>query len=298
MNIKMLRTVSLVAQRGSFAAAARSLNVDPSSVSRTVAQVEAELGLRLFQRSTRVLRTTEEGAVYIAEIEPLLVEFERAEDVARNVAMGPTGNLKMTTSVSFAQVCVVPHIAEFLDRYPNVSLELIPTDSNVDMIADNIDLAVRLAPAPTGDVISTRLRTTKYIVCATSDYLDRNPPISKPKDLADHDCLRFALPDYRRAWLFRDNDGTITEVPISGRVVISNALALKSAALEGMGPVLMPDWLIQDELAEGALIDLFPAYECAATEFDAGAWAIYPSRSYLPQKVRVMIDFMREKLSR
>lgn len=292
-----LKTVTLVAQHGSFAAAARVLGVDPSSVSRTVANVEHDLGFRLFQRSTRTLSTTESGASYIAHIVPLLEEFDRAHDVANQIVGVPTGTLKLTTSVSFAHVCVVPFLKEFTAKYPEIALEILPTDANIDLIANDIDLAIRLAPAPSGNLISTKLVSTSYSVCAAPDYLSSGRAINRPEDVQEHECLCFALPDYRTKWRFRRGKGPVVEVPISGKIVISNALSLRRAALDGLGLALLPDWLIEDDLKAGRLVNPLPEYQCTATEFDTAAWALYPSRSFLPTKVRVMIDFLRKKLS-
>lgn len=296
MDLAALRTVTLVARHGSFAAAARVLDVDPSSISRQIKTTETDLGLRLFQRSTRVLRVTEEGADFIARITPLLEEFDHAHDAARRAGKDPTGTLKMTAPVSFADRCILPHLRAFLELYPDVSVELVPSDTNVDLVAENIDLAIRLAPAPKGDLISTKLITTRYMVCAAPDFLIQNPTITTPQDLQRLDCLRFNLPDYRTRWRFRRSDDPVFEVPVTGRLVISSALSLRRAVLDGLGPALLPDWLVGQDVAEGYLINLFPDHDCTATEFDTGAWALYPSRAYLPQKVRVMIDFLRQRL--
>lgn len=293
----MLRTVVLVAQQGSFAAAARVLNLDPSSVSRVIANAEAALGLRLFQRTTRSLRITEEGEIYLRRIVPLLEEFDHAREEASQAVGQPTGTLKMTASVAFAHECIVPHLGAFHDQYPDVAVELIPADANVDILANGIDLAIRLASAPKGDLISTRLRRTRYLVCAAPDYLARKGPIAHPQDLSDHACLRFALPEFRSRWRFRQGDAPVFDVAVSGWAVIANALALRQAAIDGLGPVLLADWLVRNDLAQGRLVELFPDFDCTATDFDTGAWALYPSRSYLPRKVRVMIDFLRGRLA-
>lgn len=296
MDTEALKVVSLVARQGSFAAAARVLSVDPSSVSRTVAAVEADLGLRLFQRSTRSLSVTEEGAAYLARLVPLLEELDLAQDQAREVSRRPAGTLRLTTSVAFAHRCVVPHLARFAEQFPDISLELLPSDATLDLAANSVDLAIRLAPEPTGDLISTKLMDTRYHVVASPDYLGRHARISEPADLRDHHCLRFALPEFRTRWRFRQADKTQIEVPVSGKLIIANALSLRRAALDGLGPVLLANWLVKDDIADGALVDLFPDHDCTATEFDTAAWALYPSRSYLPQKVRVTIDFLREAL--
>lgn len=296
MDIESLKLVSLVARQGSFAAASRVQSVDPSSVSRTVAAVEAELGLRLFQRSTRSLSVTEEGEAYLARLVPLLEELDQAQDEAREVSRRPAGKLRMTTSVAFAHKCVVPHLADFIVRYPDVSLEILPSDANLDLAANSIDLAIRLAPEPAGDLISTKLMDTSYRVVASLEYLEGSAPLSVPTDLQNHNCLRFALPEFRTRWRFRSAGQNPIEVPVSGNVIIANALSLRRAALDGLGPALLADWLIKDDIAAGVLVDVFQDIECTATEFDTAAWVLYPSRSYLPRKVRVTIDFLRDAL--
>lgn len=296
MDTELLKMVALVAQHGSFAAAARVIGVDPSSVSRTVSGVEAALGLRLFQRTTRSLTITEEGEAYLRRVTPLLEELDAAREVATKALRTPSGTLKMTASVAFAHECIVPHLRAFHARFPEVSVELIPTDANLDIAANSIDLAIRLAAEPAGDLISTRLLQTRYVVCASPDYLAGRPQIRAPEDLADHECLRFALPEFRTRWRFRRRGREPFEVPVTGRTIIANALSLRRAALEGLGPVLLADWLVGNDIATGRLVDLFPDHDCTATEFDTGAWALYPSRSFLPRKVRVMIDFLREVL--
>lgn len=297
MDIAALRIVALVAQQGSFAAAARVLSVDPSSVSRTVAAVEAELGLRMFQRSTRSLSVTEEGETYLARLGPLLEELDHAQDEAREVSRRPAGTLRLTASVAFAHTCVVPHLADFIARYPDISLEILPSDGTLDLAANSIDLAIRLAPEPTGDLISTKLMDTRYRVVASPGYLASNARLSVPTDLPNHTCLRFALPEYRTRWRFRTAGEDPIEVPVSGTVIIANALSLRRAALDGLGPVLLADWLVRDDIADGTLVDVFPDHDCTATEFKTAAWALYPSRSYLPRKVRVAIEFLRQALN-
>lgn len=296
METETIRTVALVARHGSFAAAARVLNIDPSTVSRLVSQAETALGLRLFQRSTRHLSITEEGALYLHRVEPLLDELDQAREDAAGSGAVANGTLRMTASVAFAHECIVPHLRRFREAYPDVAIELIPTDANLDIRAEGIDLAVRLAAAPGGDLISTRLITTRYRVCAAPAYLAQHPPPATPADLSAHDCLRFALPEYRTRWVFRRGADAPFEVPISGRIIIASALSLRAAALDSLGPALLADWLVGEDIASGRLVDMFPDYGCTATDFDTGAWALYPSRSFLPGKVRAMIDFLRVTL--
>jgi len=296
MDLAALRMIAFVARHGSFAAAARVLNLDPSSVSRIVANAEASLGLRIFQRTTRTLRITEEGEIYLRRVVPLIEELDHAREEAGLARATPSGTLRVTASVAFAHECIVPHLGAFHDLYPGISLELLPTDAMLDILGNGIDLAIRLAPAPEGDLVSTRLVRTRYRVCAAPGYLSKHGPFVSPHDLSTLNCLRFALPEFRNRWLFRRDGDAGFEVAVSGWAVIANALSLRQAARDGLGPALLADWLIGDDLASGMLIDVFPDYDCTATEFDTAAWALYPSKSFLPMKVRVTIDYLRDQL--
>ncbi len=296
MDISALKVVLLVAQQPSIAAAARVLDIDASRVSRTVSQVEREIGFRLFQRSTRSLSITEDGALYLSRIAPLVEELDAARDAATMSHRSPAGTLRMTASVSLAQECLIPHLAAFGESYPDVVLELQATDVNLDLLSEGIDLAIRLTPKPVGDLIATRLMSTRYRVVAAPEYLSKAGVPSHPTELTQHNCLRFALPGFRGTWRFRDADMTEFDVHVGGKFLISNALVLREAARHAMGPCLLADWLVGRDLQEGRLVDVFPDFCCTSTVFETGAWALYPSRVYVPRKVRVMIEFLRSVL--
>jgi DNA-binding transcriptional LysR family regulator len=296
MDLAALSLFADIARRGSFAAVARERAIEPSTVSRSLAALEAELGFRLFQRSTRKVALTEAGSAYLRRIEDLLAGLDAAREEAHAVVAGPSGALRITASVAFGARMIVPLLAEFRGRYPGVRLELIFTDDNVDLVAERIDIAFRLAPSYRGDVVGVRVLETRYRVCATPRYLASVPPLNSPRDLAAHRCLLFALPQYRSRWLFRQRGGKVEEVPVDGDIVISNALALFTAMLQGLGPALLPDWLIHREFADRRVVDVFPTFEAAATDFSTAAWLLYPSRSQLPPKTRAAIDFFRARL--
>jgi DNA-binding transcriptional LysR family regulator len=216
MDSQVLRTFIAVARHGSFAAAARSVDTDPSLVSRAIAGLENELGVRLFQRTTRQMTLTEAGGLYLNRIEAVVAEIDHARDDALAVASCPRGTLRITASVAFGQTCLVPLIAEFRATFPEVNLELILSDDNMDLVASRIDLAIRLAPSIEGDVICTKLFDTRYRVCASPDYILKAPAIRKPQDLSAHDSVLFALPEFRSRWLFRRPDGKTAQVPVKG----------------------------------------------------------------------------------
>jgi DNA-binding transcriptional LysR family regulator len=297
MEISDLLMFAAVARRGSFASVAKDRNVDPSSVSRAIADLEAELGLRLFQRTTRSMTLTEAGDLYLARIEPLIEELTRARDAAAQVTGAPRGLLRLTASVTFGQVRIVPLLAEFRARYPELALECVFTDANVDLVADRIDLAIRLAPVIEGDLIAAKLMNTRYRIVASPAYLADHPRLARPSDLAAHRVLLFTIKAFRTRWLFRDAAGRDEAVSISGDITLAPAGSLLTAALEGLGPALLPNWLVDDAIASGALVHVLPDHAVTATTFDTAAWLVYPSRTYLPNKVRVMADFLREKLA-
>jgi DNA-binding transcriptional LysR family regulator len=295
MELETLKTALLVRDLGSFAAVARLLDLDASSISRVIAQLEQDVGFRLFQRSTRSLAPTGEGELYLNRISPLVEELEAAGEEARTNAVAPRGTLRMTASISFVQECLMPILPEFRGKYPEIDLEILASDANLDLRSDGIDLAVRFGSMPKGDWVVSKLMTTSYRVVASPEYLERHGPVSRPDDLSERECIRFAIPGFRTYWQFRkDSESEPFSVPVGGATVISNALSIRSAARLGMGVALLPIMLVQRDLAKGTLVDLFPDHACAAASFETAAWLLYPSRSYLPQKVRVMIDFLKK----
>jgi len=296
MNLFALRLFVAVAKLGSFAAAARKHELDPSSVSRTIAALEDDLRVRLFRRSTRKLALTEAGERYLFRVEPLLMELGSAEDEARSLSHRPSGTLRITASVAFGQVCLLPLLKTFREQYPAIKLDINLNDANIDLLTADVDLACRLTPGFDSDLVGVKLFDTQYYVCASPKYLDYAESINTPEDLAEHPCLVFGLPQYRSRWLFRDTRQKITEVKIRSDISISSALALRACAREAMGPVLLADWLVRQDLKEGLLVDLFPDYQVTATDYETAAWLLYPSRLYLPSKTRVMIDFLKSRL--
>ncbi len=299
MDIEALRIFVQVARRGSFAVVARDRGTDPSSVSRTVASLEDELQVRLLQRSTRRMTLTEAGAKYLARIEPLLEELDQARDEALATSAKPIGTIRMTASIGFGQKCIAPLLPKLRAAFPALGVDLLLTDANLDLVSEGIDLAIRLGPSQDSALIGVKLFDTMYRVCASPDYLKdcrrQNRPLKTPADLEFHNCILLNLPDYRSRWLFRDSIGTVSAIAIHGDVVISNPLVLLTCALDGMGPALLVDFLVDEALANGGLVDLFPDYAVTATNFETAAWLLYPSRTYLPTKVRIVIDFLRKE---
>ena len=296
MDTEALRVFVDVAHSGSFSAVARGRRVEPSSISRVIAAIEAELGERLFQRTTRKLTLTEAGTLYLARVAPIVAQLDEAAAEVRAIGRGPVGTLRLSVSVAYGLARIVPLLGQFQTRFPALTIELLMSDAQVDLVRDGIDLAIRLAPGVDANVVVTKLADTRYHVVASPDWLAAHP-LESPAALRDHPVLRFTLPGYRDRWLFRDARGDVATVSVHGPILMSNALGLRDAAIAGLGPALLADWTIARDLADGRLVDCFPGVRVTATDFDTSAWAIYPSRNFLPSKVRVTIDFLREMLA-
>lgn len=293
MKLSDLTLVRDIASQGGLSAVARQRGVDPSSISRLLSGIEAELGFRLFVRTTRSIELTEAGELYLSRVGPLSEEFERAWEEARAIHSEPRGTLRLSASVSFGQHVIVPRLAAFHAAYPEVRVEGVFSDANIDLVAERIDLAIRLAPAVEGDYVVSKLIDTRYRVVASPAYLRDAPPLEQPSDLWRHRAILFPFRDYRSRWLFRDAQGGISEQPVDGDFVLTPAGALRDAAVAGLGPALLPDWLVHRDVGTGALQICLGDWAVTATTFDTAAWLVYPSRSFVPAKVRAMIDFLR-----
>lgn len=294
MDIEALRIFIDVMHRGSFAAVARERSVAPSSISRAVAGLEDELGLRLLQRTTRRLAPTEAGRIYFEQIEPLVDELARAQQQAQDVGETPRGTLRLTAPLSFAQRTVLPLLPDLLERHPHLHVELVLTDAMVDLVAERIDVALRLGRLPDSDLVSRRVASFDFAVVASPRYLEHRGRPRRPTDLVRHECLLFLMGGLRSRWRFRRRE-ELVEVEVRGRCVLSNALALTRCATEGLGIALLPRWAVAQELAAGELVELLPGFEATSTDFDPAVWLLYPSRTYLPLKVRALLDFLEER---
>jgi DNA-binding transcriptional LysR family regulator len=296
MQLDAVKIFVDVMKLGSFAAAARQRDLDPSSVSRAVAGLEGELGFRLFQRTKRKLAPTEAGNLYFAQVRSLVEELERAGQEALDLTARPSGLLRVTACTSFGQRVLAPLLPKLFATYPALALDLVLVDHQVDLVSDQIDLAIRFGSAPGGDMTVTKLAQRSFKVCASPDYVQRHGPLNHPLELQQRDCVLFPLPGYRTQWLFRRGNEPSFPAPVKGRLLVSHGLTMTACAVASLGPALLPDWLCNEELETGTLVDLFPDYECAATEFETAAWLVHPSRSYVPTKVRAFIEFLETEV--
>lgn len=308
MDLHTLDLFAAVMRQGSYAAVARDRELAPSTVSRAITALERELDLRLFERSTRKLAPTEAALAYYARLQPLLDELTQAGSAVRDLHQQPQGTLRVTASVSFGRQLILPLLPELAEQYPALKLELLLSDATLNLLDERIDLAVRLGPLADSSLVAQRLMRTRYVVCASPDYLRRAGTPQSPADLARHECLRLPLRGFRECWRFRpwsaaslpstdtpDADAATLDIPVHGRLVITPAEALRDCALAGLGIALLADWLVADDLRCGRLHAVLGGWAATGTDFDTAAWLVSPSRHW-PLKVRVFADLLRLRI--
>ena len=293
MDTEALKTFAAVFRAGSLAAVARERGVDPSIVSRAIAGLEEELGIRLFVRSTRRLAPTDAGKLYFDRIEKILADLDAARAALTDLAETASGVVRLTTSIAFGKVFLLPLMEAFQKEHPKIVLDLVLDDNNIDLVSRQIDLAIRLGPPlAAGSLIVRRLLRTRYAVCASPSWVASHGAPAHPSDLAACDCILLNMPGFSTAWTFRKPGEEPLTVPVKGNLLVSHSFSVRQSAEAGLGPTLLADWINHDAFAQGTLVNLFPDYEVTATTFDTGAWLIYPEQDHLPLKTRGVIDFL------
>lgn len=297
MNINLLTIFVETIRKRSFARVARDRNVDPATISRAITALESELKMRLFHRNTRKVEPTEAALIYFERVEPLVEELRLAQLMAAEISEQPKGQLRILSPVSFAELNLTPLLPEFSRLYPDLTFDLLLTDADLDLVTNQIDVAIRIGPLIDSRLISHKLAEMRFHVCAAPVYLTQHQSPQTPDEVTQHKALVLGYRGFEpKRWRFRcKRTERIQQVEIREVLRSSNAMALKICALAGMGITLQAGWMVGRELRDGTLIDLFPDYEVTSAVNHSAAWLLYPSRHYLPRKVRVFIDFLKSK---
>lgn len=227
----------------------------------------------------------------------LAEELKAARQEVGDAMTNPSGLVRVTASSAFGEHWLIPRLRTFMDAYPDIAVEAVLTDAVVDIVPERIDLALRLAVRPEGDLMANKLMDTRYRMVASPDYLKREGPMDGPAGLRGRQCLLLTLPGYRSCWSFM-RDGLLEDVMVTGRLTTSSPAAIRRAALRGMGPALLADWMVGDDLQQGTLVDLLPTWDATAAAFETAAWIRFPSRNYLPRKVRALVDHLKQSVEK
>lgn len=277
-----------VVELGNFARAAERLDLSTSAVSRQVADLEARLQTRLLNRTTRKLSLTEGGHAFYERCVQVLVDLEEAEQAAAQTSLVPRGTIKLTCGQSFGLLYLAPAMAEFLERYPEVKFDVSLSDRVVDLVEEGFDLGVRIGALGPANLIARKLGETKLIACASRAYLEKHGTPRVPEDLGKHNCVTYAYVPDSNVWRFRDPEGVEQTVTVSGNLHANNGDLLTQAAVNGIGIVYEPDFIVGPALAARQVVRLLEGWEPAPL----GIYAVYASRKHLSAKVRAFVDFM------
>jgi len=280
---------------GSFAAAARHFNISPEMAGNHVRALEAHLGVRLLNRSTRRLHLTEAGSGYYARCKQILADIEEAEAEANLLQATPRGLLRITAPVTFGMLHLAPAASDYMMRYPEVTFDVAVSDRFVDLIDEGFDLAIRIGELQDSNLIVRRLASARLITCASPAYLRRAGTPQTPADLSRHACLIYTGKEHTlAAWRFEAPNGSVETVRVSGPLTANNAAFVHQMALAGHGVINGPSFSFNADIKEGRLIPLLTDWRSR----ELAIQAVHPHRSLLSAKVRSFVDFLAGRLSR
>lgn len=280
-----------VVEQGGFSAGARACRMTPSAVSKLVARMEARLGARLVNRSTRVFQLTPEGCAFYKRATRILADIEDAE---RSAGEGeqPMGRIRLNTSASYATHILASILPEFLDRYPGVTLDLVQTDMVVDLLTERTDVAVRAGPLKSSSLVARKLGDTAMVIVGTPAYLDRFGEPKTTDDLDRHNRLGFGYVRTVDGWPVK-KDGATVIVPAVGRVQASDGESLRRLALGGSGLARLAAFTVRDDIATGRLVPVLEQFNPGDRE---AFHAIHIGQGGpLPSRVRALLDFLAER---
>ncbi|WP_226469209.1 LysR family transcriptional regulator [Luteimonas panaciterrae] len=286
-----LEAFETILQQGSFTAAARQLGITTGAVTRRLRTLETRLGIQLLHRSTRRLSLTEPGRHYYAEIAPALAQIAAAAERARDLSAQPRGELRVSLPMNFGRLYVMPHLSDFLQRWPGIEVDARFDDRLVDLVGEGFDLAIRIGALTDSRLVARRLADTRRILVAAPDYLERRGTPKTPGDLVEHDCLHYTFFDATSTWTFHRGTEPI-RVPVHGRLKSNYGMPLVDAAVQGHGILQSATFAVAEELADGRLREVLPDWNLVPI----GIYAVYPGREYRPRKVDVFIDFLQETI--
>lgn len=280
-------------EAGSFAAAARRLGVTPSAVSRQVARLEEELGVPLLARTTRSLTLTHDGQAFHARCIRVIEELAEARDALARVRKKPAGVLRVDAPVALGRSVLAPRLADFLEHYPDVDVELTLRDRLVDPFVEGSDVLLRIGPLRDSSLIARRLGESRLVMCAAPSYLRKRGTPKVPADLVHHECLSYLRAEGRQTWLLRTSD-QLVEIEPKGSLQVNDADVLVMHALAARGLVVVFEFLVADAIARGDLAPVLESYESTPWPIHV----LYPKNRHLVPKVGVFLDFLAEVFAR
>lgn len=276
-----------IAELGSFSAVAQQLGVARSVVTRQIAALESHLGVKLMVRSTRRLALTSAGTAYLEKCRVILNLVESAETDVAEERLAPRGHIRISLPLTFGIKRLAPLLLEFSARYPEVSLDMDYSDRRVKLIEEGIDLSIRITRRLEPGDVARKIGSGQMRVVASPDYLARHGRPQHPAELIHHECLGYTAGGNMQQWQFMV-DGQLVSFPVRSRINANNGEVLTEAAAQGFGITLQPDFIVDDFIRAGRIASLLESFPVPGL----GIYAILPSNRHVPQRVRVLMDFL------
>ena len=286
-RLTAMQTFVRVAEAGSFTAVAEQMNVARSAITRQIAALEAHLGVKLIARSTRRLSLTSAGAAYIEQCRDILDRIDEAEGNLAGERQTLRGTIRASVPMSFGLLQLTPLI---LQAHPDIHIDLDLSDRRVNLIEEGMDVALRITEQLPETTVARHLTSCRLVVAASPDYLQRRGEPQHPDELPQHACLTYSLTS-RSNWIFII-DGVSHSVEVSGPITANNGNALQEAALQGMGIVYGPSFIVAEAIRQGKLVPILKAFQTPVLAM----FAVFPGTRFVPQRVRAFVDFLAARL--
>ncbi len=292
MNLNDIKVFIDVVEAGSFAGAGKTLAMPSTTVSRKVQMLESDLGVKLLHRSTRKLSLTEAGQQYFQLCQQHLVALEDANKQIKQTQLEPKGKIRITSPLEFAIQYVQPWIVEFLNRYPEISIELDTSDDYVNMVEDRIDVAFRSGTLKDSSLIARRIGPKKNVCCASPEFLEKIQKLKKPEDLQKVNCLVMGNSIAHTRWHFTKGEQSY-DVEVSGFYAANGARLIIDSALQGLGVAYVPVALVAPYLKNDQLVPVLTGYDTPTSD----VFVVYQAHRYMAKPIRIFIDFVIEKVT-
>lgn len=293
LDVGALAAFVAVIDTGSFSGAAERLGQTPSGVSRTIARLEKQLGMTLIHRTTRRLDLTEEGVWLLARARRILADLDETESLAAHARTQPAGLVRVNAATPALDHLVAPLLADFLDAYPQVQVELASGETVVDLIEEKADVAIRIGELPDSTLNARRLGESRIRVLASPGYLERHGTPGRVEELARHRLVGFVAPASLNTWPLHAGDGAEAGLRIAPHVTATSGETIRHLALRGAGIVSLSDFLTRADVAAGRLV---PLLEDAALPWSQSVWAVFYKQGALAPRVKALVDFLAERL--
>lgn len=288
-KLTALQVFRKVIELGTFKAAAEELNLSQAAISKNINELEESLGTPLINRTTRNMNVTESGHAYYCQICSILDELEAVDQSIMASAFTPKGRLRISAPMSYGLININSMICDFKHKYPDISIEVILSDMYMDLIDKGIDVAIRGGGVLNDSTMRSKpILSVKRVLCASPVYIKKMNELNHPNDLREHNCLSYTLSSSPRKWFLSKGEENIAVELQSSSYSVNNGIALKQAALSGLGIILLPEDYVYNELQSGELVELLPEWSPDTHSL----FAIYPYHKEQTQKIRLFIDFI------